>query len=299
MFIQTCRRLEISEEQYHAVFPDILTDRAESYFMHFIGPEKRWDEMYNILDSHFNTAVNHSQYWAEWTSLTFEKVRTEHPDKTPHEALDYLLDRLQIIQRALGEGFQGEIALRTTAARACTGVPELAPAFLSGKPTCEGFFADLHAALRVASDIAPRTYHTEQEAADIGFVDRRYFNSRQQSRGRGGWRGGSARSTSSSRFRGSSSGPRSPSFRAKKKKCFVCGKEGCWSSNHTQQERDRVRNAYNVACESHGHEPPRDDDFDLFLQECEGSLPYEEKEERVEGDMGEAVTYLRTSVFPS
>jgi hypothetical protein len=300
MFIQTCKRLEIAEEQYHAVFPDILEDRAETYFMHYIGPDKRFDEMYNLLDSHFNTSVNHSQYWADWTSMTYDKVRAEFPEKSPHDALDHLLERLQIVQRALGEGFQGEITLRTAAARACTGVPELAPAFLSAKPTCEGFFADLHAALKIAADTTPRTYYTEQELADIGFVDRRYVsNSRQQSRGRGGWRGGFVRRGSSSGLRGSDNRSRSRlahSYRAKKK-CFVCGKEGCWSSNHTQQERDRVRNAYNVACESHGQEPPGDDDFDLFLQECEGSLPYEEEEERVEGDMEEAVAYLTEQAF--
>ena len=183
MFVQTCKRLEISEEQYHAVFPDILEGRAESYFLYHIGPEKRWDEMYNLLDSHFNTDVNHSQYWADWTSITYDKVRRENPEKPPHEALDHLLDRLQIVQRALGEDFQGETALRTATARACSGVPELSSAFLSRKTTCEGFFADLHAALKIATDNAARTYYTddpsrtyhlEQGMNDVAFVDRRY-----------------------------------------------------------------------------------------------------------------------------
>jgi hypothetical protein len=38
----------------------------------------------------------------------------------------------------------------------------------------------------------------------------------------------------------------------------------------------------------------------LLLQDWEGSLPYEEEEERIEGDMGEAVAYLtEQSVSPS
>jgi hypothetical protein len=30
----------------------------------------------------------------------------------------------------------------------------------------------------------------------------------------------------------------------KTKKCFVCHKEGCWSSNHTQEERDKSRKKF-------------------------------------------------------
>ena len=94
MFITTCKKLEIKESQYHAVFPDILQDRAEDFFLHYIGPERRWDEMYNILDTHFNTAINHSLYWADWTSITYHRIREEFPEKTPADALEYMLERL-------------------------------------------------------------------------------------------------------------------------------------------------------------------------------------------------------------
>ncbi|KAH8743474.1 hypothetical protein F5883DRAFT_592788 [Diaporthe sp. PMI_573] len=36
-----------------------------------------------------------------------------NPDKSMVETLEALLDRLQLVQRALGEGYQGEIALRS------------------------------------------------------------------------------------------------------------------------------------------------------------------------------------------
>jgi hypothetical protein len=57
--------------------------------------------------------------------------------------------------------------------------------------------------------------------------------------------------------------------RTTSKKCFVCKKEGCWSSNHTQAERDRSRRQYMQACETLGHEAL---EFSTFLAEYEGGL---------------------------
>lgn len=111
-FISVYKRFEIGEDMYHAVFPDILFERAEDFYLNIIGPRKRWDEIYNLLDTHFNTSLNHAEYYLDWTTLTFERVREENPDTPAKEVLKKLIDKLQIVQRALGEGYQGEIALQ-------------------------------------------------------------------------------------------------------------------------------------------------------------------------------------------
>jgi hypothetical protein len=271
LFLSMCTQLGIAEDQWYAVFPSVLRGQAEEYYISTIGLGRRFDEMYAMLDAHFNTPANHNQYWADWTSATYQRTREEFPEKTPHEALSYLLNKLRKVQRALGPDYQGDVQLRTAATRACNGVRAFNQAILLGKPTCEGFFADLHAALRINGDSGPQVFHTNQEPANIGFVDRRYYsnaNNSRGSRGRGGWRGKFARSPSG--FRGSASRSRSRSRATpyrddKKKKCFVCGKEGCWSSEHPQEERDRARRQYNVMCDSHGQEQLGDDDFELLL----------------------------------
>ncbi|KAK6224925.1 hypothetical protein QIS74_03252 [Colletotrichum tabaci] len=169
VFISFCRRLHITEDQYHAVFPDILEDRAEEFYLHHIGPTRRWDEMYDMLDKHFNTNINHSLYWADWTTMSFARVRRENPDKTPMEVLETLLDKIPLVQRALGSGFQGEVMLRTQVTQACRGVPELETALsnLKADHTCEEFFSNLRASLQVALD-------RKTPSHDIHFVDRRY-----------------------------------------------------------------------------------------------------------------------------
>ncbi|KAK5637235.1 hypothetical protein RRF57_012947 [Xylaria bambusicola] len=109
LFIDACRRLGITEDQYHAVFPCILEGRAEDYFIYNIGPDRTWSEIYRTMDTHFNTNTNHNQYWADWTTITFARMKEEHPDSPPHEVLDLMINKLQKAQRALGASYQGEI----------------------------------------------------------------------------------------------------------------------------------------------------------------------------------------------
>ncbi|KAI1818869.1 hypothetical protein F4861DRAFT_544666, partial [Xylaria intraflava] len=128
------------------------------------------------MDMHFNTNTNHGQYWADWTTITFVRTREENPDVAPIEALELMIDKLSKAQRALGAEYQGEIQLSTTIARACRGVPAFNTALIFQKPSCEAFFADLRACLRVATDTASEQY--SYDSNDTYFTDRRYNNSR-------------------------------------------------------------------------------------------------------------------------
>ncbi|KAI6605044.1 hypothetical protein MCOR08_011892 [Pyricularia oryzae] len=75
IFVQTCDRRGISVNQYHAIFPEILTDRARDYWTNFLWLGMRWDEMYAMLDKYFNTELNHAQYYTDWTATTFARMR--------------------------------------------------------------------------------------------------------------------------------------------------------------------------------------------------------------------------------
>ncbi|KAI1818890.1 hypothetical protein F4861DRAFT_544594, partial [Xylaria intraflava] len=275
LFIDVCRRLEITEEQYHAVFPSILEGRAEDFFIYNIGVDKTWSEIYRTMDMHFNTNTNHGQYWADWTTITFVRTREENPDVAPIEALELMIDKLSKAQRALGAEYQGEIQLSTTIARACRGVSAFNTALIFQKPSCEAFFADLRACLRVATDTASEQY--SYDSNDTYFTDRRYNNSRTRQQ----------RPEFPSRsmpFR-----PRSQSklpYRTTKKRCFVCGKEGCWSTNHTPQDRARAKNQYFNSHDMIHDETPSAEEFAAYLVEFEGypDESYDNEEESCDSD---------------
>lgn len=206
------------------------------------------------------------------------------------EVLETLLDRLQLVQRALGEGYQGEIALRTTVARACRAVPELKHALVNQKPTCEALFADLRAALHVAMERdSVRQFPTHD--AEVNFVDRRYnsnFKSRQKpsyNKGRffqqqfptraRSTPGQIARIPPSNQFTRQPFKPyRTTAQSSQPKKCFVCKKEGCWSTNHSDEERNRARGQYLQACEDlRQHPVVEDEEFNQYILEYEGEDP--------------------------
>ncbi|KAF1935989.1 hypothetical protein EJ02DRAFT_360192, partial [Clathrospora elynae] len=71
---------------------------------------------------------------------------------------------------------------------------------------------------------------------DQYYLDRRYNGNRRGQAGlRGGFRGGG--NGGNQRFNNSER-RFTPRW---KKKCFVCQKEGCWSTNHTDEERKAAR----------------------------------------------------------
>ena len=51
----------------------------------------------------------------------------------------------------------------------------------------------------------------------------------------------------------------------KGKKCFVCGKSGCWSTNHTRDEKDRKIRQY--ISEFEGGQEDENDDDEVFMTE--------------------------------
>ncbi|KAI0393295.1 hypothetical protein F5Y17DRAFT_459068 [Xylariaceae sp. FL0594] len=91
-FALLCHRLGITEDQYYAVFPFILDDRAAHYYITYIGPHATWQEMYDKLDHHFNT-MHQNQYSLDLSHTTLRGVKAANRDKTLLEAFDIMIDK--------------------------------------------------------------------------------------------------------------------------------------------------------------------------------------------------------------
>ncbi|KAK1918683.1 hypothetical protein P3342_001732 [Pyrenophora teres f. teres] len=263
IFYSICYHADIQPDQFHAVFPRILEGRAQDYYLHFV--DQRTDTfltVYTKLKNHFDTDVNHSHYYADWTTTSFAKVHRENPDKTLHEVLDIMLDKLQLCQRALGQQYMGEYALRTTVITACRGVKEFAMALYRPSLECEVLFGDLRSSIENSLAMTTSVNFTEVDQGNQYYLDRRYNSN---GRNRGGSRGG----TRGAFQKGEQSFDSSRGFKPRwKKKCFVCQKEGCWSTNHTDEERKTARAQFFSMLYFTGAPPPKD--FSVHLAEYEG-----------------------------
>ena len=272
IFAELCHRLEIDETQYTAVFPDILAGRANQYYLQEIGPGQTWKFTYDKLHNHFDTKTNHQQYWSDWTTLTFARCKQENPDKSMLEVLEIMIDKITLAQRALGIEFQGETMLHTAIVRACRGQPELEPAMFNQKESCEGLYSDLRAAVQVAADRKFGQYIQNQTLdehlyEDTYYTDRKY-NSFRPTRGRGNFRRGVRGRPSLGRARLL---PRTTDFRDRKRRCFVCGKEGCWSSKHPKQEFSRAKQRYINECTEVYNTAPSAYEVKAYILDYEGA----------------------------
>ncbi|KAI0994812.1 hypothetical protein K3495_g13370 [Podosphaera aphanis] len=167
--------------------------------------------------------------------------------------------------------------MRDKVYNACLGVPECKQALFKPPLSAEALEADIRTAIyneekEVNSSFVMESSTNDQNAQN--YLERRFESTRGNRGNRGGYghRGGSrGRSNFRGNFRGSRA--RRPYFggRDRQKKCFVCGKDGCWSTIHSDEERresfDRFKNQRYF--KESGHLPTMTD-YQAFLVDWEG-----------------------------
>ena len=145
------------------------------------------------------------------------------------------IDKIQCI---VNSAYHGPIHLQENIIQACRGHPTLPAGLTNPPPETSDMVNSLcsliinYKAVHKPSSIENYVQsETDWENNEMFFTNRQY----QQNRPMRGWH----RGTSSSFH---------PSYRPETfqhtKKCFVCGKVGCWSSNHSQQECDNSKKKF-------------------------------------------------------
>ncbi|RKF59797.1 hypothetical protein OnM2_057062, partial [Erysiphe neolycopersici] len=95
-----------------------------------------------------------------------------------------------------------------------------------------------------------------------------YYNDRKFYRGKGGQQG-NTRGIYRQRYRGYRANNSPPSFRGPKK-CWICKKEGCHSTKHTQEERNMHFNEFRQHIQQTQSRPTYIEEYQHFLIDYEG-----------------------------
>ncbi|KAF1936666.1 hypothetical protein EJ02DRAFT_506416 [Clathrospora elynae] len=297
IFYSICYHADIGPGQFHAVFLRILDGRAEEYYLHFVDQQMdTFLTAYTKLKNHFDTDVNHGHYYTDWTTTLFIKVQRENPDKNLHKVLDIMLDKLQLCQRALGQQYIGEYALQTTVITACRGMKELEMALYKPPVECEVLFGDLQLSIENLLAMTVSVNFTEADPDpdpdDQYYLDQRYNNtSSGRMQGYNPQGGGNRFTTKRDGFQQHSKGNLQTNIRSNKK-CYICGKTGCWSTNHTLEERRHSKAQHIAHCNIIGEQM----EYTMFLVAYEG----EEVDQfflEEEDDQRRAVKYLTDQAF--
>ena len=197
--------------------------------------------------------------------MTLQSIIEKNPGKATTENLQILIKDLRHMQKGLDIELQSDRVLYNKIINACQQVSACSFACYRPSPTLAGLIGDLQSSIT--------TYElAHKKEAPTYFVDRKYHKPGQPN----------------NRF------TLRPNSR---KRCFVCQKEGCWSTKHTPEERQRSRarfkqrfdkriDQYIEEYESHedgpveGEEPEQgDDDVDDLNEAIEVLLTYDEPAE--------------------
>jgi hypothetical protein len=230
--------------------------------------------MTSAIRSNFETEEHRQRLLQRWETIDLAKIQSENPDKTIVQCFEDMQDELASLQSGLLADMQSETVLRDKLYLACRTSPACAFGRFKRANTFNQACEDMRTALAIEMEqrSSQRSYPAEQE-------DAAFYTDRQLgfSRGRGNSRGRGFRGRRQPNYpRGDRSHLHVPG-----KKCIVCNQEGCYSTNHSREDRERAFNnlknttrwddnkARNYVIELEGIAPDSSEEYEQFVDEVE------------------------------
>ncbi|CCU78396.1 (conserved with many other fungi) [Blumeria hordei DH14] len=268
--------VSLSEEFYHEAFSTILKGGARLFYYNVFlraGLTTNFSIMIAQFKEHFETPQFQQAYLKEWREITFQGIREKNLDRSVQDCLQILFDKLQLLQQALGGTYVMDETIKQQLIIACKGVRGTQLMHFSPAATYEGVCSQLRAALNTEQPenpvgqypaIATEQYIDYNQAPEYLYDEQYYFdrtyrgqnNGRRNFRGRGGgsraqgihsqYRNGMGSSERGTNSRGNFNNDSRRGYHERnyKKVCWICGKEGCFSSKHSNDEKQSGWNRY-------------------------------------------------------
>ena len=163
-------------------------------------------------------------------------TKFENQGKSTLNCLEILINDLRHMQHGLALNLQNEDFMQNHLIIACEDVPACRFACYKPNPTLTGQITDLQTSISTYEKTHPNHQIGAYQAENY-FTDRRFHGRQPAARPR-------FLDRPPDRSPPDRDSDRSliPYDRGRRKKrCFICDKEGCWSTNHTREERDAAR----------------------------------------------------------
>lgn len=265
-------------------------DALDFYYQHLRSSAKSITEAIDLTRKHFETIQSAHNYETEWKSITLQKVIANNPQKPIVDNYEVMIEKLRKIRYGLPPYLMSDATFRDKILEACQSTPECERALFEAPGDLQKVIARIRNAINVATEInTARQFHTatstpvpappqkqrptylveeddhdlDEEEYDAFYTDRKYRRSTLSSRGRRGTtqRRGGYRDQLPLRSRDP---PKPP------QRCWICGKAGCWSWQHDENERQQGYTRYKRTV------PPANDQqtrrsYRAFLTEFEGN----------------------------
>jgi hypothetical protein len=244
-----CDRADVPQSAKLKAFPTMLKGLALDYYYSNMstGTPITFDEVCFSMRNYFEGAEYRRSILSKWNNLTLKSVMTSNEGKSAEECLQLLIKQLRHLQHGLDPELRSEKFIHNKLINACQNVS--ACQYACFKPSDS--LADLINDLR-SSIVTYQKANSTTETFEAFFTDRRYHKNISPRTGNF-----SPRTNQNRRYPYPS-----------RKKCFVCQKEGCWSTKHSKDEREIVKQKFKNRFSNQVNKR-----IDQYISEYEGTNP--------------------------
>ncbi|RKF87932.1 hypothetical protein GcM1_084004 [Golovinomyces cichoracearum] len=220
IFKDICERLNLAKDKWVKGLPIMLKGNARIYYYQSLFPHIDETTSFETVVSKIKTNFEGAEYQRTvletWQDMTLDSSILKSPEKSISEIFEIMLTKLRDIQLGLAPRFRDKDFLYTKLLQACKRNSVCELACFKPAPTLEGLIIDLRASITLKNE----SKYVENKEPQIYYTDRRY----------------------KSRPTRNYQTPYEKDSSGESRKCFFCKKINCWSSKHTDEEREKHRN---------------------------------------------------------
>lgn len=230
VYYDKCRRADLPSHAYIYSASIMLTGQALTrFYANRIGTSI-FEQFCHNMRNFFEGTEWQRFNLTKWQTYTFSAIISYNPTLSATEYLCKLCTELDKIKQGLDPAYYGPVHLRENIIWACRGHPALVNGLTSLSADASGLVNRLYTSIvnyeAIHNPSGQQSYtQSHEEDHDTYFTDRQYRRGRPSSRPNQPYN------------------TRQGSYQ-RRKRCFLCGKEGCWSTSHSQQERDESKKQF-------------------------------------------------------
>ncbi|RKF55086.1 putative glycosyl transferase [Golovinomyces cichoracearum] len=200
------------------------------------------------LEYYYSCEEHRRNMLQEWNKISLRDMFHKNPSKEERLVFNEMVQTLRAMQRGLDREYHTDSALRNKIISACSNIPACSSAILQQTHSISALCNNIYAAIEY-NETAIRA--ESSDSVTSAYLTDRRFHERNQ---------GSRQNTSHDQSSHSSAPPSSGP-----KKCFVCRQVGCWSTNHSHQERTKARARFTKAVKAYilEHDQSGDDENNI------------------------------------
>ncbi|EED20730.1 conserved hypothetical protein [Talaromyces stipitatus ATCC 10500] len=257
-FLEMCGHMGIhtQDAQRKAFFVMLKGEALRYYFDNKDEWVRRGINPISAVKSYFETEEHLRFVQSQWDATNLASTMSKNPDKPILECLEIMLRDLQRLYSKIRPELRNDVYYHSKLVSATRLVPACHAATGKPSPNISSLIQDLRSSISQWEDSKQAA---AQHPMDSYYTDRRYYSRQSRSPHRRCSPYGRSYSRGRSNLRYPSRSPRRYQSEAPKT-CHVCHKPDCWSTNHTEEERQAARRPYEAA-------------IDKFIMEFEGQPP--------------------------